>query len=244
MIRLLALSLFALFAVQDSAWAQCVHQAQLEKMHREHPEWMGVQRQQREALEAFSRSAPALCTSEDILIPVVFHVVHDNGPENISNAQIHESIVQLNEDFSAANPELVDVDPNFEGLVADVGMVFRLADFDPNGQPTTGINRIQSDLTYNGSDLALKQMVQWDPTMYLNIWVVHSSDGGNGSAFAFYPGDVGGSASIYDGIVSFSRSQMQRLCVDVSATRGDWIHDSRDILKPQLRKTRIEHNAR
>ena len=59
MTRLLALSLFAFFAVQDSAWAQCVHQAQLEKMHRDHPEWMGVQRQQREALEAFSRSAPA-----------------------------------------------------------------------------------------------------------------------------------------------------------------------------------------
>ena len=75
--------------------------------------------------------------------------------------------------------------PNFTGLVADVGMQFRLADFDPNGQPTTGINRIQSDLTYNGSNLALKQMIQWDPTMYLNVWVVNSSDGGNGSAFAF-----------------------------------------------------------
>ena len=204
MTRFLFCTLVATMFSCSPLWAQnaCVHQAQLEKMHRNHPEWMGVQRQQRAALEEYSRSAPALCTNEDLLIPVVFHVVHDNGPENISDAQIHESIVQLNEDFSATNPELGDVDLNFEGLVADVGMVFRLADFDPNGQPTTGINRIQSDLTYNGSDLALKQMVQWDPTMYLNIWVVHSSDGGNGSAFAFYPGDVGGSASIYDGIVS------------------------------------------
>ena len=67
---------------------------------------------------------------------------------------------------------------------------------------TTGINRIQSELTYNGSDIALKQLVQWDPTMYLNVWVVHSSDGGNGSAFAFYPADVERSASIYDGVVS------------------------------------------
>ena len=36
-------------------------------------------------------------------------MVHDNGEENISDAQIHESIVQLNEDFAAINPELVDV---------------------------------------------------------------------------------------------------------------------------------------
>ena len=80
-------------------------------------------------------------------------------------------------------------------------MSFSLADLDPNGEPTTGINRIQSELTYNGSQLALKEMIQWDPTMYLNIWVVNSSDGGNGSAFAYYPASVEGSSSIYDGVV-------------------------------------------
>ena len=174
-------------------------------MHIAHPEWMGSQELRRLSLEDHTRSFSSQslsCTEEDLVIPIVFHVVHDNGPENISDAQIHEAIVQLNEDFSATNPELTDVHPNFSEIVADVGMVFRLADFGPNGQPTTGINRIQSDLTYNGSDIALKQLIQWDPTMYLNVWVVYSSDGGNGSAFAFYPTDVEGSASIYDGVVS------------------------------------------
>ena len=183
----------------------CIHQQQREQMQMSHPEWMGLQQARHQHLEDHASQFAAnqlFCTQDDIVVPIVFHVVHDNGPENISDAQIHEAVVQLNEDFSATNPELTDVDPAFEGLVADVGMVFRLADFDPNGQPTTGINRIQSELTYNGSNLALKQMIQWDPTMYLNVWVVHSSDGGNGSAFAFYPGDVEGSASVYDGIVS------------------------------------------
>ncbi|MGB0171670.1 MAG: M43 family zinc metalloprotease [Flavobacteriales bacterium] len=205
-VRLLLPLLFLLLAA-DGIQAQhgCAHRQQRQEMHRAHPEWMGMQQLRNAALEDHARTFDAqsmACTDGDILIPIVFHVVHDNGPENISDAQIHEAIVQLNEDFSATNPELGDVHPNFTGLVGDVGMQFQLADFDPDGQPTTGIQRIQSDLTYNGSDLALKQLVQWDPTMYLNVWVVHSSDGGNGSAFAFYPGDVEGSASIYDGIVS------------------------------------------
>ncbi|MDA9864008.1 M43 family zinc metalloprotease [Flavobacteriales bacterium] len=199
--------LFALlmFGGTGQAQHQCVHQKQREEMHRAHPEWMGSQELRRMSLEDHTRnfaSQSLSCTDEDLLIPIVFHVVHDNGPENISDAQIHEAIVQMNEDFSATNAGLSDVHPDFTGIVADIGMGFRLADFDPNGQPTTGINRIQSELTYNGSDIALKQLVQWDPTMYLNVWVVHSSDGGNGSAFAFYPADVEGSASIYDGVVS------------------------------------------
>ena len=199
--------LFALLMFSEVGQAQhrCVHQRQREDMRLAHPEWMGSQELRRLSLEDHTRDFAAQslsCTDEDLLIPIVFHVVHDNGPENISDAQIHEAIVQMNEDFSATNAGLSEVHPNFTEIVADIGMGFRLADFDPNGQPTTGINRIQSELTYNGSDIALKQLVQWDPTMYLNVWVVNSSDGGNGSAFAFYPADVEGSASIYDGVVS------------------------------------------
>ena len=103
------------------------------------------------------REISGIRSIETMVIPLVFHVVHDNGEENISDAQIFESIVQLNEDYAALNPELVDVHPNFSDLVADVGVEFRLAELDPNGEPTTGINRIQSDLTYNGSNIALKE---------------------------------------------------------------------------------------
>ena len=184
---------------------RCVHHEQREKMQKEHPELIQAQETRRLFLENYTLNFAAnqsVQSPENLLIPIVFHVVHDNGVENISDAQIHEAIVQLNEDFTALNPELAEVHPSFADVVADVGLEFRLAELDPNGEPTTGINRIQSELTYNGSNIALKQMIQWDPTMYLNIWVVYSSNGGNGSAFAYYPADVEGSGSIYDGVVS------------------------------------------
>ena len=201
---LFVLSLF-LFSSSLLAQHSCAHTEQRKKMQKEHPELIPAQEARRQFLENFTQNFSAnqsVQSSVNLLIPIVFHVVHDNGVENISDAQIHESIVQLNEDYAAVNPELVDVHPNFTDLVANVGFEFRLAQLDPNGEPTTGINRIQSELTYNGSDIALKQMIQWDPTMYLNIWVVYSSNGSNGSAFAYYPADVEGSASIYDGVVS------------------------------------------
>ena len=202
---LFALSLFLFSSSSLLAQHSCAHTEQRKKMHKEHPELIPAQEARRQFLENFTQNFSTNQSAQsfvNLLIPVVFHVVHDNGVENISDAQIHESIVQLNEDYAAVNPELVDVHPNFTDLVANVGFEFRLAELDPNGEPTTGINRIQSELTYNGSDIALKQMIQWDPTMYLNIWVVYSSNGNNGSAFAYYPADVEGSGSIYDGIVS------------------------------------------
>jgi hypothetical protein len=183
----------------------CEHFNQRNNLYKVHPELKPENNDMHEYLENFTlqySNNKATKSASNMVIPLVFHVVHNNGEENISDAQIFESIVQLNEDYAAVNPELVEVHPSFTDLVADVGMEFRLAELDPNGEPTTGINRIQSDLTYNGSNIALKEMIQWDPTMYLNIWVVYSSDGGNGSAFAYYPADVEGSGSIYDGVVS------------------------------------------
>jgi len=205
LMKKIVLILSFLVSLQSFAQSSCAHDKQREQLYKEHPELAPHLNDKHDFLEKFTRSFRQndnYRSNLNIRIPVVFHIVHDNGIENISDDQIHESIVQLNEDFSASNPELTNVHPNFESLVSNVGFEFRLADLDPNGEPTTGINRIQSELTYNGSNLALKQMVQWDPTMYLNIWVVYSSDGGNGSAFAYYPADVEGSGSIYDGVVS------------------------------------------
>ena len=165
MIRILAFICLCFFSFSVFSQSSCVHHVQRQKLDNERPDLIQLRESRSNYLENFTKNFSENQfnrNDEDILIPVVFHVVHDNGEENISDAQIHESIVQLNEDFAAINPELVDVHPNFENLVADVGFEFRLADLDPNGEPTTGINRIQSELTYNGSDLALKQLVQWD----------------------------------------------------------------------------------
>ena len=124
-------------------------------------------------------------------IPVVVHVIHDNGAENISNAQIESQITSLNEDFRRLNADASNTPASFTSVAADMQINFFLAQKDPNGNCHDGINRVQSS-TYTelnqANDANLKALIQWDPSMYLNIWVVRSIDNGNLIGYAYFPG--------------------------------------------------------
>jgi PKD repeat protein len=156
------------------------------------------------ALKEFTQDYISAKDGEDddiIIIPVVFHVVHVGGEENISDDQIYSAVEVLNEDFNAANDDIGDVVDEFADIVGNVQFEFRLAKKDPQGNCTNGINRVFSATTFDG-DSEMKQIAQtWGRESYLNIWVCAQI--GNGVAgYAFLPGSVNGSlgASI-DGIV-------------------------------------------
>lgn len=112
-------------------------------------------------------------------IPVVVHIVHNNGQENIPNSQVHDALRHLNDAF--ANTGFYD--PN-TGVTTDIE--FCLATRDQNGAYTNGINRVHSGLTnviFETQDLALKNLSRWNPNQYLNIWVVREVISAN-SGFA------------------------------------------------------------
>lgn len=119
------------------------------------------------------------------VIPVVVHVIHNGGVENISDAQIQSQIEVLNEDFRKITGT------NGDGNGVDTEIEFCLAKIDPSGHCTNGIVRVQSTLTnhltYQRS--LLKQLSYWDNTRYLNMYVVKSINGGSGIAgYASFPG--------------------------------------------------------
>src|SRR5690606_19878864 len=71
---------------------------------------------------------------------------------------------------------------------------FCLATVDPNGNPTTGINRVQLSAADYGSQAAveaIKPGTQWDPTKYLNIWVVRFSNSFPILGYAQFPTSSG-----------------------------------------------------
>lgn len=119
------------------------------------------------------------------IIPVVVHVIHNGGVENISDAQIQSQIDVLNEDFR----KIAGTNGNGNGV--DTEIEFRLAKISPNGHCTNGIVRVQSifsnHLTYQRS--LLKKLSYWDNTRYLNIYVVKSINGGSSTAgYSSFPG--------------------------------------------------------
>ena len=120
------------------------------------------------------------------IIPVVIHVIHTYGPENVSKAQVLDAIRIINEDFRNLNSDTADVIPVFKSIVADSEIEFRLAQLDPNGNCTEGITRTYSPLTHSAGE-NVKDLISWNTAKYLNVWVVANIESGAG-AYAYYPG--------------------------------------------------------
>lgn len=120
-------------------------------------------------------------SDETYIIPVVVHVVYKKTQENIDDSVILDQIRVLNEDYNRLNADSVNLRNEFLPYVGNAKIEFRLAEFDPNGNPTTGITRTQTTLNSffeMGSGLAEKVkstadggIDPWNQSRYLNIWV-------------------------------------------------------------------------
>jgi PKD repeat protein len=138
-----------------------------------------------------------MSTPATYIIPVVFHVIHNYGVENISDAQLKDGLDIVNKTFRKLRPDTNSIVAAFQPIHADCEIEFRLAQIDPNGNCHSGINRIASSLTSIG-DHSVKSLIHWDPTKYLNVYVVENAAGLAGHAI--FPSDAD-SLPLWDGIV-------------------------------------------
>jgi len=124
------------------------------------------------------------------IIPIVVHVIHDNGISNISDAQVKDAIRILNEDFQKRNADTSLVVIPFNLNIGNVGVEFRLAAIDPDGNCTNGITHTFSLFTNAGNGPAAKSLICWDTQKYYNIWVVNylENNGGAVGGYSFLPG--------------------------------------------------------
>ncbi len=127
-------------------------------------EWLAPKIQEIKRLRQLGR-LPSVIT-----IPVVVHVIHNGDAigsgENISDAQVLSQITVFNQDFR----KMAGTPGNGAGV--DTMIQFCMAQVDPNGNPTTGIDRRQfTTASYNGAAVETrKASTIWDPTKYLNMW--------------------------------------------------------------------------
>jgi PKD repeat protein len=201
--------LFGLAVSPFFTFAQADKYCGTTEMHRkfllEHPELVEeiIKREQvnfeeRKAHQSTLSNSASRQSGTVYVIPVVFHIVHNYGPENISDAQVLSAVDILNEDFRKLNNDTHQIISEFKGIAADCEIEFRLAGKDPNGNCTNGIDRIVSLATYNAGDNA--KLNQWDPKKYLNIWVVNSIGSSGVAGYAIFP-SYAQSAPHRDGIV-------------------------------------------
>jgi hypothetical protein len=138
----------------------------------------------------FARQMPNVQINKSnhkLIVPVVVHVIHNNGQGDISKAQIDDAIRVINEDFNKLNADTSAVRSVFSSLIEDMEIEFRLAKKDPNGNCTEGLTRTNNpsaSLAPSNRNLP-KSVIRWNTSMYLNIWVVNSISGGGNNTLGF-----------------------------------------------------------
>ena len=119
-------------------------------------------------------------------IPVVVHIVYWNAVENISQAQVNSQIAILNADYAGTGLNSGNVPAAFASLKSNTNISFCLAQKAPNGSTMAepGIDRINAQTKgyadpsgttkWKSSyiDSKIKPNTIWDPTKYMNIWIV------------------------------------------------------------------------
>ncbi len=118
-------------------------------------------------------------TDSVYILPVVVHIIYTGeeiGQEyNLSKERIIEQVETLNNDFRKQEGTL---GYNTHALGTDAQIEFRLAEIDPDGNMTDGINRINAnDIVYESDTEKvffdyLPYYSYWDKKAYINIWVV------------------------------------------------------------------------
>ncbi len=135
-----------------------------------------------------------------VIIPVVVHVVWKTTAENVSDARVMAQIDQLNLDYSRANSDAGNTPSAFTGVAANTDIQFCLAQRDPDGNPTTGIDRRQTSVNSFSTNDNVKHYSNggsdaWPRDSYLNLWVCDLSGGLLG--YSQFPGGPAGT----DGVV-------------------------------------------
>ena len=136
----------------------------------------------REVAQMSPAAQARLLATPDVTVPVVMHIIHNGGSSNISDAQVLDAMRVINEDFGKTNRDTADVIAFFRPRYANVGFKMKLAQLDPAGNCTTGITRTYSTDTNIGDD-RVKNLIKWDQSKYLNVWICTSANGAGGYAY-------------------------------------------------------------
>lgn len=134
------------------------------------------------------------------IIPIVFHILHNGGAENIPKERVLEQVAILNKDFQRLNSDTSQTNPIYKSVAANCEIEFRLAQIDPNGNCTDGIVRVKTPLTYNADD-AIKAVSRWPNNKYFNVWVVETISGATLPSVILGRSQFPGGSNATDGVL-------------------------------------------
>lgn len=165
-----------------------------------------------ETTQLYGKSATA---AVEYTVPVVFHILYDCANQMLSttDAVCTAALAQVNSDFARQGADTNLIFAPFKPLYIPSDIRFMLATRDPQGNCTNGIVRhYDARTTWKQADANCNSCnpywaYTWDPTKYLNIYIVSSivssgtvTGGGIVVGYTFRPG-TWGTGNPHDAIV-------------------------------------------
>ncbi|HKR03029.1 MAG TPA: T9SS type A sorting domain-containing protein [Bacteroidia bacterium] len=163
-------------------------------------------------------------------IPVVVHVVWKTAAQNISDLQVQNTILALNQDYGRTAPDTANTPAVWKPIAASTGIQFCLAVRDPLGAPTNGIERRQTTAGPFTTDDMVKSyltggLYAWDVTKYFNIWICDLAGGlgGYGEFPTAVPSNTFGNVTDYTlvGLTGWVPSHESGHCFNLRHIWGD-----------------------
>uniref|UniRef100_UPI00055782CA hypothetical protein n=1 Tax=Aquimarina macrocephali TaxID=666563 RepID=UPI00055782CA len=92
-------------------------------------------------IQALRQSAVRMKSNQNpksYVIPVVFHVfgTEFNSGSTVTKTIIEDALQKTNEDFQGLNTDYSTIDAPFDAIKQPLDVTFKLAQLDPNGNPT------------------------------------------------------------------------------------------------------------
>ena len=159
-------------AIAQTANTPCFTSEMQQAWFQKNPQSKQIFEQARQFINKSSTTERPASASAIYTIPIVFHILHTGGNENISDAQVLDQVAILTRDFNLLNADTVNVVPPLKPIIGNPQIEFKLATRDPNGNCTNGIIRHWDANTHVWDGDFDKYQYSWPSNQYLNIYVV------------------------------------------------------------------------
>jgi hypothetical protein len=222
-------------AINDQPSGKCLSDEMMTQYYAENPLALA----QMENFDIFTQNRiKRLSTSKALAgsyaIPVVFHVYGtDFAGKTVNDQTIITALQKVNDDFHGLNPDYGSVDPFFQAIRSTFNVTFKLAQKDPNGNPTTGIIYHPNAKGFGGTKPTAIKAIQadaWDNYKYCNVYIqldLYGNNQLNNSGVAWYP-DKGMSDSkiariVYNGRYLYGNTDSE-FASTLSHEFGHWLN--------------------
>ncbi len=185
-------ALIACFNLNAQDLRECKSGQEMKTFYERNPSAQKEQSTLLKKLSEAQKSGNLANKAGSYVIPVVFHVFGKefNNGTTVNDQIVKEALKLTNDEFKGLDPAWSTIDAPFAAIKEKLDITFKLAQLDPNGNPTTGIIYYDEKGGMGNYSDPTVAAVAWDNYKYCNVYItrdLYANGDFYESGVAWYP---------------------------------------------------------